>query len=216
MDAVGEQGPTSSASEGRFLSEPGKAKELDWFGGMVAYWLRSRGRGIEIQRAAREAFIHERRGDKESVANLSTPVNRATAVRETCNLREKNLMPAPGVSRIKSKHSVANTAARLADLLNSKGVKIFARIDQRSEAEQVGLALRPTELIIFGDPKSGTPLMDAYPSLALDLPLKALIYEDSPSEVWLCFNSPEYLAERHGLPTVPFGAVVKLLEAAAG
>jgi Uncharacterized conserved protein len=132
------------------------------------------------------------------------------------NFREKNLMPARGVSRIKSKHSVADTAARLANLLNSKGVKIFARIDQRSEAEKVGLALRPTELIIFGDPKTGTPLMDTYPSLALDLPLKALIYEDTTGDVWLCFNSPEYLAERHGLATVPFEAVVRLLEAAAG
>src|SRR3954462_8397671 len=90
----------------------------------------------------------------------------------------KSFMPARGVSQIKSNHSVANTAARLVDLLNTKGIKIFARIDQRAEAEHVGLALRPPELIIFGDPKAGTPLMDAYPSLALDLPLKALIYED--------------------------------------
>jgi uncharacterized protein (DUF302 family) len=111
---------------------------------------------------------------------------------------------------------VADTASRMADLLNSKGVKIFARIDQRSEAEQVGLALRPTELIIFGDPKTGTPLMEAYPSLALDLPLKALIYEDTSGDVWLCYNSPEYLAERHGMATVPFEPVVKLLEATAG
>jgi uncharacterized protein (DUF302 family) len=125
-------------------------------------------------------------------------------------------MPARGVSRIKSKHSVANTADRLIGLLNSKGVKTFARIDQRAEANLAGLALRPTELIIFGDPKTGTPLMDAYPSLALDLPLKALIYEDTTGDVWLCFNSPEYLAERHGLTTVPFEAMVKLLQAAAG
>jgi uncharacterized protein (DUF302 family) len=124
-------------------------------------------------------------------------------------------MPARGVSRIKSKHSVPDTGVRLVKLLNSKGVKIFIRIDQRSEAEQVGLELRPTELIIFGDPKVGTPLMDTYPSLALDLPLKALIYEDTTGDVWLCFNSPEYLAERHSLATVPFEAVVKLLEAAA-
>jgi len=125
-------------------------------------------------------------------------------------------MPGRGVSIIKSKHSVANTADRSVDLLNSKGIKIFARIDQQAEANHVGLALRPTELVLFGDPKTGTPLMDAYPSLALDLPLKALIYEDTTGDVWLCFNSPEYLAERHGLTTVPFEAVVKLLEAAAG
>jgi uncharacterized protein (DUF302 family) len=125
-------------------------------------------------------------------------------------------MSARGVSRIKSKHSVANTADRLVDLLNTKGIKIFARIDQQAAANHVGLALRPTELIIFGDPKTGTPLMDAYPSLALDLPLKALVYEEIAGDVWLCFNSPEYLAERHGLTTVPFEAIVKLLEVAAG
>jgi uncharacterized protein (DUF302 family) len=78
----------------------------------------------------------------------------------------ENFMPAHGVSRIKSKHSVANTATHFVDILSTKGIKIFARIDQRAEAENVGLALRPTELIIFGDPKTGTPLMDAYPSLA--------------------------------------------------
>ncbi len=122
-------------------------------------------------------------------------------------------MPARGVSRIKSKHSVANTADRSVDLLNSKGIKIFARIDQQAEANHVGLALRPTELILFGDPKTGTPLMDAYPSLALDLPLKALIYEDATGDVWLCFNSPEYLAERHGLTTVPFEATRTALKA---
>jgi uncharacterized protein (DUF302 family) len=128
----------------------------------------------------------------------------------------ENFMPALGVSRIKSEHSVANTATHFVDILSTKGIKIFARIDQRAEAENVGLALRPTELIIFGDPKTGTPLMDAYPSLALDLPLKALIYEDATGDVWLCFNSPEYLAERHGLTTVPFEAIGKLFAAAAG
>lgn len=124
-------------------------------------------------------------------------------------------MPAHGVSQIKSKHSAASSATRLIDLLNTKGIKVFARIDQQAEAEKVGLALRPTELVIFGDPKAGTPLMDAYPSLALDLPLKALIHEDTTGDVWISFNSPEYLAERHGLTTVPFQAIGKLLEAAA-
>jgi uncharacterized protein (DUF302 family) len=124
-------------------------------------------------------------------------------------------MSARGVSQIKSHHSVSETSARLVERLDAKGVKIFAHIDQRTEAEKVGLSLRPTELIIFGDPKTGTPLMEAYPSLALDLPLKALIYEDALGEVWLCSNSPEYLAERHGLAAVPFQAIGKLLEAAA-
>jgi uncharacterized protein (DUF302 family) len=183
---------------------------------MIADWMLSPDRQNAIQGAVKEAFIHECCFDKQCVANLSTKVNRATADRKTGNLSEKNFMSTGGVSRIKSKHSVAETADRLVGLLKTKGIKVFARIDQRAEADRVGLVLRPTELVIFGDPKTGTPLMDAYPSLALDLPLKALIYQDTTGEVWLCFNSPEYLAERHGLATVPFEPVVKLLEAVAG
>jgi uncharacterized protein (DUF302 family) len=124
-------------------------------------------------------------------------------------------MAARGVSEIKSNYSVTDTAKRLVERLNANGIKIFAHIDQRGEAEKVGLGLRPTELIIFGDPKTGTPLMEAYPLLALDLPLKALIYENALGEVWLCFNSPEYLAERYALPAVPFQTIGKMFVAAA-
>jgi uncharacterized protein (DUF302 family) len=152
--------------------------------------------------------------DNHGIANLWTRVDRATAVRKN-RTKETGRMPVSGILQIKSKHSVAASATRCVDLLTEKGIKIFIRIDQRAEAEAVGLSLRPTELIVFGDPKTGTPLMDAYPSLALDLPLKLLIYEDAVGEVWLCFNSPEYLAERHGLTTVPFQAISQLFETAA-
>jgi uncharacterized protein (DUF302 family) len=85
-------------------------------------------------------------------------------------------------------------------LLKSKGVAVFALIDHSGEAEKVGLKMRPTKLLIFGNPKAGTPLMLASPSSALDLPLKILIWEDGEGKVWLSYNSPEYLKERHGLP----------------
>jgi uncharacterized protein (DUF302 family) len=92
-------------------------------------------------------------------------------------------------------------------------MKIFARIDQAAEAGSVGLALRPTILMLFGNPKSGTPLMEQFPSLAIDLPLKALIWE-SLGQVYLSFTSPDYLQKRHGLPTTPFAQVPDLLAAA--
>ena len=117
------------------------------------------------------------------------------------------------VSRI-SPYSVAETLDRLEAALRGKGVKIFARIDQKAEAEQAGLTMRPTQLLIFGDPRSGTPLMNAHPSLALDLPLKALAWEAEDSLVWLSYNSPAYLKARHALPQEPFGPVVTLMEKA--
>ena len=105
-----------------------------------------------------------------------------------------------GIVSKPSKHSVEKTVEALTNLLKSKGVALFALIDHRGEAEKVGLKMRPTELLIFGNPKAGTPLMLASPSSALDLPLKILIWEDGEGKVWLSYNSPEYLKERHGLP----------------
>ncbi len=123
-------------------------------------------------------------------------------------------MTSSGIVDISSGHSVADTADRLEALLKAKGVKIFSRIDQAAEAKAVGLIMRPTVLLIFGDPKTGTPLMNRYPSLAIDLPLKALIRESSEDKVWLSFTSPEFLKQRHGLDILPFGPMVRLLEAA--
>jgi uncharacterized protein (DUF302 family) len=105
-----------------------------------------------------------------------------------------------GIVSKPSKYSVEQTVESLTNLLKSKGVAVFALIDHSGEAEKVGLKMRPTKLLIFGNPKAGTPLMLASPSSALDLPLKILIWEDGEGKVWLSYNSPEYLRERHGLP----------------
>jgi uncharacterized protein (DUF302 family) len=122
-------------------------------------------------------------------------------------------MSAQSMIDLLSPHSVVETANRLEDLLRGKGIKIFARIDQAAEAEKVGLKLRPTILLIFGDPKAGTPLMEKFPSLAIDLPLKALIWE-AEGKVYLSFNSPAFLQERHHLPMTPFAQLPDLLAAA--
>ncbi|MGA2052804.1 MAG: DUF302 domain-containing protein [Opitutales bacterium] len=124
-------------------------------------------------------------------------------------------MNAHGIIDLASNHPVEETASQLESLLESKGIKVFARIDQAAEAHAVGLTMRPTVLLVFGDPKAGTPLMAKYPSLAMDLPLKALVWESEDGKVWLSYNSPEFLQQRHGLEMLPFGAVGKLLEAAA-
>jgi uncharacterized protein (DUF302 family) len=106
----------------------------------------------------------------------------------------------PGFISKLSPHSVPETIQRLSALLKSKGVAIFALIDHRGEAEKAGLKMRPTQLLIFGNPKGGTPLMLAAPSTAIDLPLKALVWEDADGKVWLSYNSPDYLQQRHGFP----------------
>ena len=98
-----------------------------------------------------------------------------------------------------SNHSVEQTIERLKGVLQSKGIKLFALIDHSGEAEKVGMKMRPTKLLIFGSPKAGTPLMLAAPSIAIDLPLKILVWEDSQGKVWVSYNSPDYLEERHGL-----------------
>src|ERR1700685_3312745 len=101
-------------------------------------------------------------------------------------------MNAEGIIDLPSPYSVPETADRLQNLLVAKGMKIFARIDQAAEAAAVGMALRPTVLLLFGNPKAGTPLMEQFPSLAIDLPLRALIWESS-GKVYLSLVSPEYL-----------------------
>jgi uncharacterized protein (DUF302 family) len=123
-------------------------------------------------------------------------------------------MSTTGVIDLPCSHSVAETADRLESLLKSKGIKIFARIDQAAEARAAGLEMRPMVLLIFGDPKAGTPLMNRYPTIAIDLPLKALVWETAEGKVLLSYNSPEYLQQRHGLETPPFGPVGNLLLAA--
>jgi uncharacterized protein (DUF302 family) len=105
-----------------------------------------------------------------------------------------------GVVDIPSNHSVDETVERVKNILQAKGITLFALVDHSGEAEKVGLKMPPTKLLIFGSPKAGTPLMLAAPSIAIDLPLKVLVWEDAKGKVWLSYNSPEYLAERHDLP----------------
>ncbi|HWZ82356.1 MAG TPA: DUF302 domain-containing protein [Terriglobales bacterium] len=99
-----------------------------------------------------------------------------------------------------SPYPVTETLARLESILKERGVTVFARVDHSGEAAKAGLSMRPTQLLIFGSPKGGTPLMVAAPSVAIDLPLKALAWEDEHGKVWLSFNTPEYLQQRHGFP----------------
>jgi len=105
-----------------------------------------------------------------------------------------------GIIDVVSRYSVPETLARLQSILREKGITVFALIDHSGEAEKAGLKMRPTQLLIFGSPKGGTPLMVATPRLAIDLPLKALAWQDEQGQVWLSYNSPEYLQRRHGVP----------------
>jgi len=123
-----------------------------------------------------------------------------------------------GIVNVASSHSVDQTVERFKSLLESKGVKLFALIDHSGEAEKAGMHMSPTKLLIFGNPKAGTPLMLAAPSIAIDLPLKALIWEDSSGKVWISYNDPDYLKARHELPegvTQPLAAVQALSKQAA-
>jgi|SRR5580658_5288489 uncharacterized protein (DUF302 family) len=105
-----------------------------------------------------------------------------------------------GVIDLPSSYSVDEAVERLKGILTAKGVTLFALVDHSGEAAKAGLEMNPTKLLIFGSPKVGTPLMVAVPSIAIDLPLKILIWEDSHGKTWVSYNSPEYLLERHGAP----------------
>jgi len=123
-----------------------------------------------------------------------------------------------GIIDIPSHRSVDETVATLQQLLREKGVTLFAVIDHSGEAEKAGMTMPPTKLLIFGSPKAGTPLMLATPTIAIDLPLKILVSEDSSHKVWISYNSPAYLQERHGFPIEllqNIGAVEKLAAQAA-
>ena len=109
-------------------------------------------------------------------------------------------LPDNGMIHLSSPYLVPETLKRLESALAAKNLTIFARVDHSGEAEKAGLKMRPTQLIIFGNPKGGTPPMIAAPTLAIDLPLKALVWEDADGKVWLSYNSPEYLMRRHAIP----------------
>ena len=109
-------------------------------------------------------------------------------------------LPENGLVHLRSPYSVAETLQRLESVLKARNLTVFARVDHSGEAEKVGLKMRPAQLVVFGSPKVGTPLMVASPTLAIDLPLKALVWEDTDGKVWLSYNGPEYLQRRHAIP----------------
>jgi len=105
-----------------------------------------------------------------------------------------------GIVTLHSHHSLAETVGKLEEMLRIKGIKLFALIDHDGEAERAGLHMHPAKLLIFGSPKAGTPLMVAAPTIAIDLPLKILVWEDAEGRVQISYNDPAYLQARHGLP----------------
>jgi uncharacterized protein (DUF302 family) len=109
-------------------------------------------------------------------------------------------MAGNGLDQVRSRYSIDETMRRLNAAFAAKGMTVFAVIDHSGEAEKVGLKMRPTKVVIFGSPKGGTPLMVAAPSLAIDLPLKALVAEDAEGKVSVTYNDPAYLKDRHGVP----------------
>ena len=118
-------------------------------------------------------------------------------------------LPDNGMIHLSSPHTVMETSARLETIVQAKGLTILARIDHSGDAAKAGLTMQPTKLLIFGNAKLGTPLMIVSPSVAIDLPLKALVWQDDDGKVWLSYNSADYLKERHAIP-------VNLLQNIAG
>jgi uncharacterized protein (DUF302 family) len=120
-----------------------------------------------------------------------------------------------GIISKPSKYSVPETLHRLETILTEKGIKIFALVDHSGEAEKAGLKMPPTQLLIFGNPKGGTPVMLAAPTAAIDLPLKALAWQDANGQVWVSYNDPAYIERRYGLsadimkPLAGMGAVIE-------
>ena len=126
---------------------------------------------------------------------------------------------AHGLINLPSKHSVEETLRKLESLLQEKNIMVFARVDHSGEAAKLGMEMRPTKLLIFGNPRGGTPLMQATPTIGIDLPLKALVWQDAYGKVWLTYNDPAYLQKRHNVPAelIPnIAGVSGLLEKAAG
>jgi uncharacterized protein (DUF302 family) len=121
---------------------------------------------------------------------------------------------ADGLVTVKSPRSAKETMDRLEGVVKQRGLTVFARIDHAAGAAKVGKSLRPTELLIFGNPQGGTPFMECAQSVGIDLPLKALVWEDATSQVWLGYNDPAFLAQRHAVASCP--VVENLRKALAG
>jgi uncharacterized protein (DUF302 family) len=124
-----------------------------------------------------------------------------------------------GIIRIPSHHDVAKTIERLQTLLKERGILVFAHIDFSGDAARAGLTMRPEQMLIFGNPKAGTPLMVESPAAGLDLPLKALVWEDTDGKSWIAYNDPQYIVRRHGLSAplaANLAAAVPIVALAAG
>ncbi len=121
---------------------------------------------------------------------------------------------ADGLVAVKSPHSAKDTMNRLEEAVKQRELTVFARIDHAAGAAKIGKTLRPTELLIFGNPQGGTPFMECAQTAGIDLPLKALVWEDAASQVWLGYNDPAFLAQRHGVAQCP--VVENLRKALAG
>ena len=127
-------------------------------------------------------------------------------------------MAADGLTTMRSSQGPKDTMNRLDAAVKAKGMMVFARIDHAAAAAEAGLSLRPTELLIFGNAKAGTPLMQSIQAIGIDLPLKALVWEDGSGNTWLSYNDPNWLAKRHGLGTeveATVGAMAAALDAIA-
>ena len=130
-----------------------------------------------------------------SVENILNSCNNSAAIKDmTTSVDGKK-----GLVTLQSNHSVKDTADKLVSIIESKGMKVFARVDHQKNAQGVDLTLRPTQVIMFGNPTAGTPLMNCEQSVAIDLPQKILISEDADKKVWLSYNHPEYLKTRHNI-----------------
>jgi uncharacterized protein (DUF302 family) len=128
------------------------------------------------------------------------------------------IMAADGLITIASNFSAKETLDRLEAEIRARGLTVFARIDHAAGATAVGLPLRPTELVVFGNARGGTPLMQVEQTIGIDLPLKALVFEDAAGKVWLSYNDPHWLAARHRLGAAvaqPIDAMVTMLQAIA-
>lgn len=123
-------------------------------------------------------------------------------------------LAADGLVAVKSPRNAKDTMSRLEDVVKQRGLNVFARIDHAAGAARIGKSLRPTELIIFGSPQGGTPFMECEQTVGIDLPLKALVWEDSAGQVWLGYNDPGFLAQRHAAAQCP--AVENLRKALTG
>jgi len=114
-----------------------------------------------------------------------------------------------GLVATQSPHKTRDTMDRLESVLKRKDMTIFARVDHAAGAAKIGKSLRPTEVLIFGNPKGGTPFMECSQTVGIDLPLKALVWEDANGQVWLGYNDPAYIAARHGVPDCPVAVNLK-------